>query len=88
MYMAAIDDLIATDGDQPTLGLLLCKSKDNVVAEYALRSMSAPIGVAEWTRAITTSLPSDLTSSLPSIEELESELAAATVDEPPTETTR
>jgi len=47
MYMAAIDDMIATPEDQPTIGLLLCKSKDNVVAEYALRSMSAPIGVAE-----------------------------------------
>jgi hypothetical protein len=82
MYMAAIDDLVATSDDRPTLGLLLCKSKDNVVAEYALRSMSVPIGVAEWTKAITTSLPADLSSTLPSIEELESELAAAPDDVP------
>jgi predicted nuclease of restriction endonuclease-like (RecB) superfamily len=84
MYMAVIDDLVAAPQDQPTIGLLLCKSKDNVIAEYALRSMSAPIGVAEWTEAITTSLPADLTSSLPSIEELESELAAAPDGPPPT----
>jgi predicted nuclease of restriction endonuclease-like (RecB) superfamily len=84
MYMAVIDDLVATPEDQPTIGLLLCKSKDNVIAEYALRSMSAPIGVAEWTEAITTSLPADLTSSLPSIEDLESELAAAPDELPPT----
>lgn len=52
-----------------------------MVAEYALRNYSAPIGVAEWTTAITTSLPDDLASSLPSIAELESELAAAPEDD-------
>jgi predicted nuclease of restriction endonuclease-like (RecB) superfamily len=69
------------------LALLLCKSKENVVAEYALRSMSVPIGVAEWTKVVRTPLPADLASSLPSIEELEFELAAARDDAPPTETT-
>jgi predicted nuclease of restriction endonuclease-like (RecB) superfamily len=83
MYMVAIDDLLATDGDQPTLGLLLCKSKDNVIAEYAVRSMAVPIGVAEWTKAITTSLPTDLTSSLPSIEELEAVLSTDLQTPPP-----
>lgn len=75
VYMAAVDDGLRHADDQPTIGLLLCKSKDNVVAEYALRGYTAPIGVAEWTTAITSSLPTDLASSLPSIEELEAELA-------------
>lgn len=75
MYMAAVDDLLAHADDQPTIGLVLCKSKDNVVAEYALRGYAVPIGVAEWTTAITSSLPAELASSLPTVEELEAELA-------------
>lgn len=47
MYMSAVDDLLAQPGDEPTIGLLLCKSKNSVVAEYALRGFSSPIGVAE-----------------------------------------
>lgn len=77
MYMAAVDDLMATDADGPTIGLILCRSKNDVVAEYALRSMAAPMGIAEWEAAITTSLPEEIASSLPSIADLEQELAAA-----------
>ena len=75
MYMAAVDDLLRHAGDAPTIGLLLCKTKNNVVAEYALRGYTAPIGVAEWKTAITASLPAELESSLPTVEELEAELA-------------
>lgn len=75
MYMAAVDDVLAQPDDKPTIGLLLCKSKDNVVAEYALRNSVGPIGVAEWTKAITTSIPAEIAPSLPSISELEAELA-------------
>ena len=75
LYMAAVDDVLAHPQDQPTIGLLLCKSKNNVVAEYALRGYHAPIGIAEWTTAITTSLPEALSGSLPTIEQLEAELA-------------
>lgn len=78
MYRAAVDDLLAGSEDKPTIGLLLCKTKNDTVVEYALRDVAAPIGVADWATAITTSLPDDLQSSLPSIAELESELAAAT----------
>ncbi len=74
IYVAAVDDLLAGPVDGPTIGLLLCKTKDNVVAEYALRSTAAPIGVAEWTDAITTHLPEELASTLPRIEDLEAEL--------------
>lgn len=77
-YMAAVDDLLAHADDKLTIGLLLCRTKDNVVAEYALRGSRGPIGVAEWTTALTTSLPDELSSSLPSIAELESELAPPT----------
>lgn len=86
MYMTAVDDLLAHPDDQPTIGLLLCKTKNRVVAEYALRGMTSPIGVAEWTDAITTSLPDELTSTLPTIEELESELADASDVDSSTET--
>ncbi|WP_233165243.1 YhcG family protein [Mycobacterium sp. AT1] len=75
LYMAAVDDLLRHADDKPTIGLLLCKTKNNVVAEYALRGYTAPIGVAEWKTAITASLPAELESSLPTIEELEAELA-------------
>ena len=75
MYIAATDDLLAQAEDGPTIGLLLCKSKDNVVAEYALRNFTGPMGVAEWTTALTNSIPDELTSSLPTVAELEAELS-------------
>lgn len=81
MYMAAVDDLLAHPEDKPTVGLLLCKTKDNVVAEYALRGYSTPIGVAEWKSAIEESLPEEFAASLPSIEEIEAELAGVDQDE-------
>jgi len=76
-YMAAADDLLRHPDDNPTIGLLLCKTKNNVVAEYALRGYTAPIGVAEWKTVITESLPADLETSLPTIAELEAELTHA-----------
>jgi len=80
MYMSAVDDLLAHPDDQPTIGLMLCKGKNNVVAEWALRGYNTPIGVADWTTAITTALPEDLASSLPSIEEIEAELSDPNLD--------
>lgn len=77
MYMSAVDDLLAQPGDEPTIGLLLCKAKNSVVAEYALRGFKSPIGVAEWATELGDSLPPDLTSGLPTIEEIEVELADA-----------
>ncbi|BCI82034.1 hypothetical protein MTY66_36590 [Mycolicibacterium sp. TY66] len=78
MYMAAVDDLLRHRDDKPTIGLVLCKTKNNVVAEYALRGYTAPIGVAEWKTAITASLPAELETSLPTVEELEAELESGT----------
>lgn len=48
MYLSAVDDLLRHQDDKPTIGLLLCASRDKVVAEYALRDLRKPIGVAEW----------------------------------------
>ena len=75
LYLAAVDDLMARPDDAPTIGLLLCRTKNAVVAEYALRGHTAPIGVAEWATRITDSLPPELADSLPSIETLEAELS-------------
>ncbi len=60
--------------DKPTIGLLLCKSKNELVVEYALRGFNSPMGVAQWKEQLTETLPEDLKGSLPSIEEIEAEL--------------
>jgi predicted nuclease of restriction endonuclease-like (RecB) superfamily len=78
MYMAAVDDLLAHTDDKPTIGLLLCKSKNDLVAEYALRTTAMPVGVSEWKAEIVDSLPEEFASTLPSIEELEAELSQTT----------
>lgn len=72
-YLSAVDAQMKTAQDGPTIGLLLCKSKNKVVAEYALRDLSKPIGVAEY--QLVAALPAELQSSLPSIEAIEQALA-------------
>jgi len=74
MYLNAVDNLMAHADDKPSIGLLLVKEKDTLVVEYALTGTSKPMGVAQWEREITRSLPEDLKSSLPSVEEIEAEL--------------
>ena len=75
LYLSAVDDLLRHPGDKSTVGLLLCRDKNQVVVEYALRGLQKPIGVAKWQAQLVKSLPSDLKGSLPSIEELERELS-------------
>lgn len=82
MYMTAVDDLLAQPGDEPAIGLLLCKSKNSVVAEYALRGFSSPIGEAQCATEIKDSLPESISRSLRSIDELEAELANAATTSP------
>jgi predicted nuclease of restriction endonuclease-like (RecB) superfamily len=72
-YIKAVDSRYRQEGDQPTIGILLCKSKDKLVAEYALSDIHKPIGVSEY--QLSRYLPDKLKRSLPSIEELERELA-------------
>ncbi len=71
-YVSAVNHLLKKDIDNPTLGLLICKSKDNVLAQYALESSSQPIGVSEY--ELSQLYPVDFRSSLPSIEDIENEL--------------
>ena len=71
-YIKAVDEQLRRDGDTPTIGILLCKGKDKVVAEYALSDIHKPMGVSEY--ELTQALPEELQSSLPSIEEIEAEL--------------
>ena len=71
-YMTAVNHILKTEQDNPTIGLLICKDKDNVLAQYALESSSQPIGVAEF--QLTKFIPDEFKSSLPSIEEIELEL--------------
>ncbi|MDA3912028.1 MAG: DUF1016 domain-containing protein [Bacteroidales bacterium] len=73
LYLSAVDDLIKSENENPTIGLLLCKSKSEVIAEYALRGTTQPIGVAEY--EIIKSIPIDLKPELPTVEEIQKELA-------------
>lgn len=68
-YCSAIDDTLCREGDNKTIGLLLCKTKDRIKAEYALRDIQKPIGVSDY--ELGQALPKDFRSSLPSIEEIE-----------------
>lgn len=71
-YLSAIDDTLRSKTDNPTIGLILCKTKDKVEAEYSLRDINKPIGISEY--QITRSIPEELKSTLPSIEEIEERL--------------
>ena len=71
-YLSAVDDLMKHGSDNPTIGLLLCKSRNKVVAEYALRGVQKPIGISEYD--LTRAIPENFKNDLPSIEEIEAEL--------------
>ncbi len=71
-YLSAVDDLLKHESDNPSIGLILCKTKNNVLAEYALRDMSKPIGLSEY--RIDKAIPENIKSELPTIEELEAYL--------------
>ena len=71
-YCSAVDDILCREGDNQTIGLLLCRSKDKIKAEYALRDINKPIGVSDY--ELGNALPKDIRSSLPSIEDIERDL--------------
>lgn len=75
LYLSATDDLLRHPDDQPSIGLLLCKSRSKLVVEYALRGMDKPIGVAGWKTQLVEALPTDLQSSLPTIAQIEAEIS-------------
>jgi len=72
-YISAVDGILKSDQDNATIGILICKSKNDIVVEYALKDVHKPIGVSEY--IITKNLPDEFRSSLPSIEEIEAELS-------------
>lgn len=72
-YLSAVDDILKSDTDNPTIGLVLCQKKNKIEAEYALRGISQPIGVAEY--QLSKAIPDEIKSDLPTIEEIERELA-------------
>jgi predicted nuclease of restriction endonuclease-like (RecB) superfamily len=71
-YLSAVDDLLRHPDDKPSIGLILCKTKNKLIAEYALRDTRKPIGVSAY--KLTHSLPKQIKGQLPTIEELEKEL--------------
>jgi predicted nuclease of restriction endonuclease-like (RecB) superfamily len=77
-YLSAVDSLVKGDHDNPTVGLLLCKTKNRIIAEYALRDVSKPMGVAEY--QLVGALPPLLEAELPSVEQIERELRASEGD--------
>jgi len=72
-YCSVVDEQLRHAQDQPTIGMILCQTKDRVLAEYSLRDINKPIGVADY--ELTRALPENLASSLPSIETIEAELS-------------
>jgi hypothetical protein len=74
MYQKIVNDSLRHPDDKPSIGLLLVKSKNKTLVEYSLNGFSNPISVANWKNELNNSLPEDLKSSLPSIEEIEKEL--------------
>ncbi len=72
-YLSAVDGILKKDGDNPSIGLLMCKSKNDLVAEYALKDMSKPIGVSEY--KVTSDLPEYLSKQLPSIEDIQKRIS-------------
>ena len=76
MYLNVANDVLRHADDKPSIGLLLVKSKNKLVVEYSLAGFGNPIGVANWQRDIQKSLPENLKASLPTIEEIEKELAS------------
>ena len=71
-YVSSANHLLRREGDNPTIGLLICKSKDNVLARYALEGYSQPLGISEY--ELSKLYPAEFKGTLPSIEEIEREL--------------
>jgi len=70
-YLTAVDNLLKTEIDQPSIGIILCKSKDSLDVEYALQDINKPLGISEFT---FNELPANIQKNMPSVSELEDEL--------------
>ena len=78
-YLSAVDDILKTENDNPSIGIILCKDKENIVVEYALKNLSNPIGVSEY--KLIEAIPDNLKSNLPTIEDFERELKGVDLEE-------
>jgi hypothetical protein len=76
-YLSAVDDHLRHADDRLSIGLLLCKERDRLTVEYALRDLKKPIGVAQWQTKLVESLPKNLKGSLPTVAEIEAEFGNA-----------
>ncbi|MDR1533626.1 MAG: PDDEXK nuclease domain-containing protein [Planctomycetota bacterium] len=79
-YLSAVDELLRHPGDKPSIGIILCKTRSRVIAEYALRDLTKPVGVARYKTRLVEILPDNLKGKLPPVERIKAELAGA--DEP------
>jgi predicted nuclease of restriction endonuclease-like (RecB) superfamily len=73
-YLSVVDELVKSDMDNPSIGLILCKTKKQCTAEYTLRDMNKPMGVSQYEGIVTKSLPQRFQNALPSVEEIETKL--------------
>lgn len=73
-YLSAVDDLLRRADDKPSIGLILCRTKNKIIAEYALRNSTTPMGISEFRHL--EKLPDQLKGTLPTIEEIEAELGS------------
>lgn len=80
-YCNVVDDRLRHPDDKPTIGLILCQDKNRIIAEYALKGVKKAIGVSEY--QLTRALPKEFRSSLPTVEQMETELARLTAPKPP-----
>lgn len=78
-YLSAVDDQLRHEHDNPSIGIILCKTKDNVYAEYVLRNFNRPIGIAEFEVKLVENLPKEFKTKLPTIEAIEAELSETPV---------
>ena len=76
-YLSAVDDLLRHRDDQPSIGLILCKTRNKVIAEYALRDLAKPVGVARYQTQLVESLPAKLQAALPAPSQIEAEMRKA-----------
>ncbi|NER52397.1 MAG: DUF1016 domain-containing protein, partial [Symploca sp. SIO1A3] len=77
-YVSAVDNLLRQSGDNPTIGIILCKTKNQILVEYALQNVNKPIGVSTY--QLQDAFPENLQGSLPTIEQLEAELEAVSLE--------
>jgi predicted nuclease of restriction endonuclease-like (RecB) superfamily len=81
-YLSAVDDHLRHPDDKPSIGIILCKTRSRVIAEYALRRLARPVGVARYVTRLVETLPDNLKDKLPTVEQIQAEIAEAVKAKP------